>query len=638
MPYDNLMMAAAVAELSRTVAGGRIQKISQPERLELLLHVYTREGMRRVVISADPVRARLHLTRRDKGNPPVPPPFCLVLRKRIEGARIESVEQVPWERVAAFELSTHDELGTPRRLRLLVEAMGKHSNVVLVDEAGVIIDALKRIGAEENRYRLLVPGEKYIPPPPAGKLDPDQADEAAVRAVLTARGLADLPAPLGDVTATSVADAVRKDIRGLGPGLAAEVVARATGSVADTASAAGAPGLSLAAALVKALAEVIAPARGLAPFSPTAYIDGDGSVAAFSAIPMSGYAGLATRSFPEPGEMLDLVYGRAEQATRFRQTLERLRRAIEAAQTRVSRRAEAQREELARGREHQQELTWGELIKQNLHQITAGAAEFTATDWSDPDQRQVTVPLDPNLTPVENAQRYFKRYARGKKTVAGATPRLAATENELRYLEEVASSLAVLDQPGVPSPEDEAALAAVRAELIAAGYVRPEPAAGHRAAGKAAGKPSARAAGAPAAPAASSPLRFVTSSGREVLVGRNNRQNDLLTLKTARPDDLWLHVKDIPGSHVILRRDPSGDFTETDIVEAAKLAAYHSRGRQSSRVPVDYAPRSHVRKPSGARPGMVIYDHHRTVYVTPEAAEVERLRPKGLVNPPPSDG
>ena len=619
MPYDTLMMTAAVAELAKTVTGGRIQKISQPERLELFLHVYTREGMRRVVISADPIRARLHLTRRDKGNPPVPPPFCLVLRKRVEGARIESIDQVPWERVTALELSTHDELGTPRRLRLLVEAMGKHSNVVLVDEAGVIIDALKRIGAEENRYRLFVPGEKYIPPPPAGKVDPDQADEAAVRAVLAARGSADLPVPLSDVTAGSVADALRKDIRGLGPALAFEVVARARAVVAGAAEA---PGLSLAATLAKAIAEVIAPARGLAPFAPTAYVDDDDSVAAFSAIPLSGYAGLAARSFPATGEMLDFVYGRAEQSARFRQTLERLRRAVEAAQSRVARRAEAQREELARGREHQQELTWGELIKQNLHQITPGAAEFTATDWSDPDQRQVTVPLDVNLTPVENAQRYFKRYAKGKKTVAGAAPRLAATESELRYLEEVASSLAVLDQPGVPSAEDEAALTEIRAELTSAGYVKPEPTA-RRSAGP--GKPAARSTG---APAASSPLRFVTSSGKEVLVGRNNRQNDLLTLKTARPDDLWLHVKDIPGSHVILRRDPAGDFTEADLVEAAKLAAYHSRGRQSSRVPVDYVTRNHVRKPSGARPGMVIYDHHRTVYVTPEAAEVERLKPK----------
>ncbi|MHB8756435.1 MAG: Rqc2 family fibronectin-binding protein [Bacillota bacterium] len=635
MPYDTLMMTAAVAELAKTVTGGRIQKISQPERLELLLHVYTREGMRRVVISADPIRARLHLTRRDKGNPPVPPPFCLVMRKRVEGARIESVEQVPWERVTVLELSTHDELGTPRRRRLLVEAMGKHSNVVLVDEAGVIIDALKRIGAEENRYRLLVPGEKYIPPPPAGKLDPDQADADAVRAVLTARGLAGLPVPLTDVSAGSVADALRKDVRGLGPVVAFEAVARARAAMAgaDAAGAGGAPGLSLAAALAKTLAEVIAPARGLAPFAPTAYTDEDGSVTAFSAIPLSGYAGLAARSFQAPGEMLDFVYGRAEQSARFRQTLERLRRAIEATQSRVARRAEAQREELSRGREHQQELTWGELIKQNLHQITAGAAEFTATDWSDPDQRQVTVPLDRNLTPVENAQRYFKRYARGKKTVAAAEPRLAATESELRYLEEVASSLAVLDQPGGPSAEDEAALAEIRAELIAAGYVKPEPAA-RQFAGKGAAKPASRSAG---APAASSPLRFVTSSGKEVLVGRNNRQNDLLTLKTARPDDLWLHVKDIPGSHVILRRDPAGDFTEDDLVEGPNQAAYHSRGRQSSRVPVDYAARSHVRKPSGARPGMVIYDHHRTVYVTPEAAEVERLKPKGPVSPPPSD-
>lgn len=614
MPYDNMMMAAAVDELSRAVTGGRIQKISQPERLELLLHVYTREGMRRIVVSADPLRARLHLTRLEKANPPVPPPFCLVLRKRIEGARIEAVGQVPWERVATIDLATHDELGALRRPRLLVEVMGKHSNVLLVDDAGTIIDALKRIGSEENRYRVLVPGEKYIPPPPAGKLDPDQADARLLRSLLAARGLGEVSPPLGEDGARRVAEALWKDVRGLGPDIAAEVAARAV-----RAGAGGPEGF--AAAIARALAEVIAPARGLAPFAPQAVLDADGSVVAFSAVPRIGHAGLAVRSFPAPGELLDFVYGRAERLARFRQARERLQRAVETALTRVARRAEAQREELSRARDFQRDLTYGELIKQNLHRLGAGVAEFTAIDYADPDQREVSVPLDPNLTPVENAQRYFKRYARGKKTVAAATPRLSATGAELRYLEEVASSLAVLDQAGGPSPEDEAALAEIRAELTSSGYLKPEPPAGRRPSGK----PAAARAG---APAASSPLRFMTSSGKEVLVGRNNRQNDLLTLKTARPDDLWLHVKEIPGSHVILRRDPSADFTEADIVEAAMLAAYHSRGRQSSRVPVDYTMRNHVRKPAGARPGMVIYDHHRTVYVTPEAAEVERLKPR----------
>jgi len=630
MPYDAMMMAAAVTELSRTVVGGRIQRIGQPERLELILHVYTREGMRRVAISADSARARLHLSDREKANPPTPPPFCLVLRKRIEGARIETVRQVQWERVAIIELSTHDELGTPRRLRLIVETMGRHSNVILVNEEGKVVDALKRIGSAENRYREVLPGEKYVPPPPAGKIDPDRVDAEALRSLLAARGLPEPGLPLIDGAADRIAEVLWKDVRGLGPELAREIVARAVAAMAAQGiPAEGLPGADegFLAALARALTEIIAPALGLAPFAPRAYLDADGSVAAFSAIPLARPLGMSVRPFTSAGELLDFVFGRAERLARFRQTRDNLLRAVEAAQARVARRAEAQRGELARASNFQRDLAYGELIKQNLHRLKPGTTEFTAVDYADPEQRQVTVPLDPHLTPVENAQRYFKRYARGKKTVAAATPRLAATEAELRYLEGVAASLTMLNPPGGPSPDDEAALEEIRSELLNSGYVQADPVAGGRTNGRP-GRVGSAAARDVGAPATSSPLPFMTSSGKEVLVGRNNRQNDLLTFKIARPDDLWLHVKDAPGSHVILRRDPAADFAEADIVEAAMLAAYHSRSRHSSRVPVDYTTRSHVRKPPGARPGMVIYDHQRTVYVTPETTEVERLRPR----------
>ncbi|HEY3314022.1 MAG TPA: NFACT RNA binding domain-containing protein, partial [Bacillota bacterium] len=550
MPYDTLMMAAAVQELSRTVVGGRIQKISQPERLELLLAVYSRGEVHRVAISADPARARLHLTKREKPNPAVPPQFCLILRKRVEGARIISVEQAAWDRVATLTLDARDELGAPKTLRLVVEVMGRHSNTVLTDDTGIIVDALKRVGPEENRYRSIWPGVAYVPPPAAGEIDPPAIDHSAMAGLLAS-------APAG----APVSEVLLKKVRGLGPELAREIAARAG---ADSR------------ALVGALAEVTTPVLGGSPFDPRAYLDGTGSVVAFSAVPLTASrVGLIVRTFDTPGGLLDFVYGRAEEVARFQRSRENLQRVAENALARVARRAEAQRRELTEASDYERYRRYGDLIKANLHRIPPRSAELEAIDYADEDQPTVIVPLDPTRPPMDVAQRYFRLYSRGKRTVAAAGPRLAATEAEWRYLDAVSSSLTVLDTKGGPSTEDRAALAEIKAELAGAGYLKPDPPAGPRA--KKPGKKPAkgrRPSGEGGAEPASTPHRFLTTTGKEILVGRNNRQNDLLTLRLARPDDLWLHVKDIPGSHVILRLAPGEEAKPEEITEAALLAAW----------------------------------------------------------------
>ncbi len=579
MAFDSKVMAAVVEELNQRLLGGRISKIYQPEPDELALLCYANGENHRLLLSAHPRHARVHLTQIEKRNPPTPPMFCMLMRKYVEGGRIVAIEQAGRDRICRIAIRNADELGNPVTYLLVAEVMGKHSNLVLLNPQGRIIDAIRRITEEVNRHRELLPGLPYIAPPPTGKLDP-----AAATGPVLAQADPDLPAW----------QAVLERVDGLGPLLSREAVCRA-GAPADAPLRAVDP--DRLAAAVRELAD----ARD---WSPRLLYDPQGRLKEFHVLPLRHWPGRAEDGFPSVSACLDAYFGRRAEEERFLSLRGSLARLVRDEAARVRRKLKAQEESLAAAESAEAYRLQAELITANLWQITKGMTEVRVVNYYDPEGSEMVIPLDPALSPSENAQAYYRRYQRARSGLAAIQEQLARSRAELAYLEQVEVTLEQAES--LPDLEE------VRRELAAEGYLR-------EGASRRGSEPGRRqAAGDGKEQALQRPITLRSSDGLEIWIGRNNRQNDYLTLKLASPQDLWFHTKEIPGSHVILRVPPGKEVPERSILEAAALAAYHSKARQSSGVPVDYTARKHVRKPAGARPGMVIYDNHKTLWVTPD--------------------
>jgi len=586
MAFDSTVMAAVTAELAEALTGGRINKIYQPKPDRIVLLIYAHGENHRLLISANPRAARLHLTRLEEKNPPAPPTFCMLLRKYVEGGRITQISQVGRERICRIRIGVTDELGNPAEYVLVAEVMGKHSNIVLLNPQNRIVDAIRRVTEEVNRYRELLPGLPYIAPPPTGKADPEE---------LTLRDLT----PQAEEGETPAWRFVLDRVDGLGPLLAKEAVARAS-SHPDTPIARVPAELLLEA--VRALAE---PAQ----FEPCLYYDAQGRLKEFHVLPLKHWQGRRETGFASVSAGLEAFYGLREEADRFNSLRGSLGRLLKDETARVRRKLAAQRESLEKAENAETYRLYGELITANLWQLTKGQAEAVVVNYYDPDGGQIAIPLDPALTPQENAQAYYRRYQKARSGLNAILEQIGKSEAELAYLEQV--EVALEEAGSLPDLEE------IRRELAAEGYLSQQD-----------GGPSRR--GARAAEAkdqkAAPPLTVRSSDGLEIWIGRNNRQNDYLTLRLAAPTDLWFHTKNIPGSHVILRVPPGREVPERAILEAAALAAYHSKARGSSNVPVDYTLRKHVRKPNGARPGMVIYEQQKTLYVTPDPEKIPLLQ------------
>lgn len=632
MAFDSTVMAAVVAELNQRLLGGRISKIYQPEPDELALICHAGGENYRLLLSANPRHARLHLTRIEKRNPPSPPMFCMLMRKYVEGGRITEIAQAGRDRICRIAIRAADELGNPVTYLLVTEVMGKHSNIVLINPQGRIVDAIRRVTEEVNRYRELLPGLPYVPPPPTGKLDPatltasDLTGAAPAPAGRTSADLTgtaptpgtvagtDLPPPDPDLPAWQV---LLDRVDGLGPLLAREAVFR-TGSPAE------APLRSVdPAALAEAVRELVAFAgirpncwEGTAPgstvlTSPRLLYATDGRLKDFHVLDIRHWPGPVETGFDSVSACLDAYFGRRAEEEHFRSLRGSLTKLVRDEIARVRKKHRAQQESLATAEAAETYRIQGELITAHLWQISKGMTEVRVENYYDPDGGEIAIPLDPALSPAENAQAYYRRYQKARSGLAAIQEQLAKSAAELAYLEQV--EVALEQAESLPDLEE------IRRELTAEGYLK-----GRAERGAEAGR--RRPAGEGKEQRAQPPITLRSSDGLEIWVGRNNRQNDYLTLKLAAPQDLWFHTKEIPGSHVILRVPPGKEVPERSIHEAAALAAYHSKARQSSGVPVDYTARKHVRKPGGARPGMVIYDNQKTLWVTPDPALFPILR------------
>ncbi len=581
MGLDGIALSGVRRELEERLLGGRVQKIYQPASLEVALLLY-RGARERLRISAHPADPIIYLTSGDHDQQGSPPPFCLLLRKHLEGARLTAISQVRvLERVLEMEFEASELSGGGRR-RLVVELMGKHSNIILLGENGSVIDAIRRVTPSMSRHRQVLPGERYALPPSQDKMDPSDLDPGSLAQVL-AQGE-------GGHSQRLVAA-----VAGVGPVTAREAVHRCTGDPET---------YGCLAAFLREMAVSVREGTS----KPSIVWGDDQKMTCYAPFDLT-HLEQPTKdkdTYPSINHMLDAYY-----LTRFaEQTLEtrraKARRAVKAALERAERRVANLREDLLEARKAPEYRRFGELIMANLHHLPGGN-EASLEDFGSPGT-WTTVPLDSRLSPVKNAQEYFRKYNKAKKGLEAIKVQLEKAQREVAYLEQ---SLLCIDQARSPEEADS-----ILEELEAEGYL------GAPARKKATVRRAPRVTGAPSVPG------FLSRSGARIYVGRNNRQNDFITMRLASPEDVWLHARNIPGSHVLLKSEGK-TVSHGDLVEAAMLAAYHSRARQGSQVPVDYALRRDVWKPRGAKPGMVLYRNHHTIFVTPDENSVKAIMERG---------
>lgn len=556
MAFDGIVTRAMVRELQDRILLGKIEKVYQPEADELVFHIHTKNGNVKLLASVGSAHARVCFITENPVNPPAPLAFCMLLRKHLQGGRITEITQKDSERIIEISLETLNELGFTMSKKLIFEIMGKHSNIVLMDIAsGKIIDSIKRVSFDVNRVRQILPGMIYQYPPAQDKIPFLE---------ISAEQLEALPAD---------GKAILRSVGGIAPAFAEELALRA--------------GVQRSGYLSDVLAAIESPNHADA----RVYLDENGAPIDFYPVALSELEESCTvQHFDDLSSAMEFYFGKKESSNQGRQKSHGLIRSVNALLDKMYLKKKRLSEDLLKAENSEDLRLYGELLTANIHLIQPGMKSVEVTNYYD--GSTLTIPLDVKLSPSKNAQHYFKKYGKSKTAIKEKQIQLDENEAEIKYLESVLSFL--------ENTDDVAEIESIRAELVETGYVRRRRQAGGFKEKKY--KPA--------------PYRYTLSNGMSVLVGRNNKENDILTFKTAGNKDLWLHTKDIPGSHVIVQ---SGgvELDEEAVWEAAAIAAYHSKARTSENVPVDYVPIKYIKKPAGAKPGMVIFTNNRTVYVNP---------------------
>jgi len=566
MSFDGLFTRMMTKELAEALAGGRIGKIYQPSKNEVLLIVRSKGKNVKLLLSAHPVYARIQLTEEEYVHPKEPPMFCMVLRKHLEGAVIEKIEQRGLDRVVLIHIKGRNEIGDPVRKQLIIELMGKHSNIVLTDgESGTIIDSIKHVSHAVNRYRAVLPGQSYRFPPEQDKTDPLACSETDIVSQI-------------DFNAGKIDAQLVSRFLGISPLFAKEVVHLA--------------GLPNRETVPKAFLSLTGKIKR-GDIRPALMKREDKEF--FYLFPLEHVGGERVY-FKTLSELLDRYYFEKAERDRVKQIAGDLERFIKKEFEKNERKREKLQREWKESEKSGEYQLYGELLTANLHLAEKGMKEITVTNYYTGEP--LTIPLDADKSPSENAQAYFRKYQKAKNAREAVKTQLEQTEKELEYL-----SL-LHEQIRMASAKD---LDEIKEELAEQGYLKEK--AGRKE------KPGKK-----AAPA---PEQFLASDGTPILVGKNNKQNEYLTMRLARKEEVWLHAKNVPGSHVVIR---SSEPSEETLLEAAHLAAYYSKARNSGNVDVDYTKVKYVRKPTGAKPGFVIYDHQKTVRVTPDTDLVAKMR------------
>ena len=579
MPMDGLTVGFAARELNETLRGGRIDKITQPERDTVVLVIRAGGANHRLLLCASPNNARCHLTMSSWSNPLEPPSLCMLMRKQLAGARITEISQVDGDRIVHVDMDAVNELGDHVLRRLVLEIMGRHSNLLLLDENGRILEATRHVNPEMSRVRQIQPGMAYLPPPAQDKLNPETVTGEALYGRLT-----DNSSGTPKAFYKALADAVTGLSRVSAEELACRVLRGGEEWPEDLKDA------------CERLADLL---RRLPAMADARVLFGEnGETEDVFPFPYLSRRTDAQRAYRTLSEALEVYYGTRDVRERLSQRSASMIRTLKGQLDRCQRKLSIQTEELSAAERMDEYRRMGEAINANLYQLKKGMTEATLPDWNDPDGGTITVPLDLRLTPGQNAQRYFRKYQKARSAREIAAQQRDKTLAEMDYLEGM-----LLD---VDKCVGESELEEIRQELVRTGYMK-----------KTTSRRQQRQL------SQSRPFRYLSADGIGILVGKNAAQNDRITLG-AKPDELWMHAKDMPGSHVIICSE--GEIPQTTMKQAALLAAWYSKGQRSSLVPVDYTLRRYVKKPSGAAPGRVIYTHQKTAYITPEEDEIRRIR------------
>ena len=576
MPMDGLMVGYVARELNEMLAGGRIDRITQPERDTVILVIRAGNENRSLLLCASANNARCHLTGSRFPNPLEPPALCMLMRKQLLGGRVLSVRQVGGDRIIHIDMDTVGEMGDREPRRLVLEIMGRHSNLMLLNGEGRILEAAHHVNAEMSRVRQIQPGLTYAPPPGQDRLDPAGIRAEELREKLEAlKGQPFEKALAGSVRGLSLPTAKEIALRVLSPGEKEPEDLQAC---------------------AERIADLLARLPGM--LSPRVEYAENGEAAEVYPFPWLSGVPERQKEFPSLSRALEAYYGTRDQQDRLRQKSASMVRLLKTHMERCEKKLALQEEELAGAARMEEYRIMGEVLNANLFALKKGMEEATLPNWYDPEGGSLTIPLDVRLTPSQNAQKYFRKYQKARSARQIAQEQKEKTLQELDYLEGL-----LLD---VDKCTGESELEEIRSELVRTGYMKRNT---NRRQQRS--LPGSR------------PYRYVSGDGIDILVGKNAVQNDRLTAE-APPEAVWLHAKDMPGSHVIIRAE--GEIPPQTLKQAAMLAAWYSKGRRSSMVPVDYTRRRYVKKPSGAAPGKVIYTHQKTAYMTVEEAEIRGIR------------
>lgn len=576
MALDGAFVHYLANELKEELVGARVSQIHQPNKEELILAVRTLSGNRKLLISARANSPRVNFTKFAPENPASPPMLCMLLRKKLCGARVCDVRQPQLERIIFIDFDATNDLGDSIKLTLAVEIMGKYSNVIFIDENGIIIDALKRVDPTMTTQRLVLPAMRYELPPAQNKINMLEIEPSEI-----VRAIKLLPKP------EKLNKAILSTVQGVSPIVCREIEYLVTSGKDVYTDELNSQYLKSLEYYITKLTNAVRMCSGAA--YSISEPKGKPKDISFMGITQYGSA-MNVRREESFSELLDNFYYERDKAERMKVKGQDLLKLLTNASERLARKVNTQRAELEQCADREKLRICGDLIQANLYRIEKGVPFVDLENFYDENMALYRVKLDPSKSAAQNAQKYYKDYRKAKTAEQILTEQIELALSDIEYIDNVFDSLS--------RAETERELAEIRSELIATGYIKAPKGARKEQ------KPLP-------------PLKFVTTDGFEILVGRNNRQNDTLTLKTARNNDLWFHTKNIPGSHTILVTD-GREPSDTAILQAAQIAAYHSKAKDSSQVPVDYTLIKNVSKPQGAKPGMVIFVKNKTLYVTPQ--------------------
>ncbi len=577
MALDGITVANIVSEMNAALTGSRINKIAQPEKDELMITVKTPSGQRRILMSASASLPLIYFTQSNKLSPMTAPNFCMLLRKHIGSGKILRVWQPSLERIIHFEIEHYDEMGDLKTKDLIIELMGKHSNVIFCDDQGMIIDSLKHISAQTSSVREVLPGRQYFIAQTQEKLDPlSIGREDFLREVFSK------PQPLFK--------AVYMSFTGISPVFAQELCARA-GMEPD--QSAREIGENEQLHLSRIFLEMIDDVRE-GRFDPNIVYDEDGIPVEFSAIPLTMYSDMDSEHFDSISEVLETYYAQKNSASRIRQKSADLRHLVNTMLERESKKLDLQMRQLKDTEKRDKFRLYGELLNTWGYSIEPGAKVAVVPNYYDND-KEVKITLDPNKTASENAQRFFEKYEKQKRTYDALSELIRETRSDVEHLESVKT---FLDQA-----QTEADLNQIREELTGSGYLKKHDSGKKKGASR---------------PEKSKPWHYRTEDGYDIYVGKNNIQNDELTFKFANSSDWWFHSKKAPGSHVIVRRKADEELPDHVFELAASAAAYYSSARMADKVEIDYVQRREVKKPGGSKPGFVVYYTNYSMIARPD--------------------